>query len=175
MANASRSTRNRSIKKKSLDDRASAIRVRELRAEYITLPSPTESVMSAGIAAVIISKQFGILREVQENVFAIYVDGTNGLLGTERVFRGSVTSVACAPRDILRNALLLNAAAVIVVHNHPSGSAEASIEDVEFTRRFFEAARMMGIELLDHVILGRTPNGELHYNSLKERGYIPTE
>ncbi|KIU10062.1 DNA repair protein RadC [Bacillus subtilis] len=67
----------------------------------------------------------------------------------------------------MKSAILSNAASIIVGHNHPSGLTEPSKEDIEVTKRLVEAGKLMGIELLDHIIVG-----DNRYTSLKEKGYI---
>jgi DNA repair protein RadC len=81
------------------------------------------------------------------------------------VSTGCLTSSLVHPREVFREAVVARAAAVIVFHNHPSGDAEPSTEDVTITRRLVSAGALMGIDVLDHVILGA---GE--WTSLKERG-----
>jgi DNA repair protein RadC len=69
------------------------------------------------------------------------------------------------PREILKPAILKSAASIILVHNHPTGDPSPSKEDVEFTTRFAKCGELIGINLLDHVIVG-----ERSYQSLKEAG-----
>ncbi len=70
------------------------------------------------------------------------------------------------PREVFKAAILANAAAIICVHTHPSGDPSPSAEDMEITRRLVEAGKILGIEVLDHVIIGD------RWVSLKERGCI---
>ena len=79
---------------------------------------------------------------------------------------GSVNSSIFSVREIFQKALLANAVSIILMHNHPSGVTDPSIEDVEVTRRAVEAGRIIGIEVLDHIIVG---DG---FCSLKEKGRI---
>ena len=91
-----------------------------------------------------------------------------------RVLALNTVSVGCAtqalvhPREVFKPAILAGAAAVIVCHNHPSGDPEPSAEDVALTRRLAAAGTLLGIEVLDHVILGELGR----FVSLKERGAI---
>ena len=78
---------------------------------------------------------------------------------------GSLTESIVHPREVFREAIRHSSAALIAVHNHPSGDPAPSPEDIQVTQRLAEAGRLVGIELLDHVIVG-----DGRYVSLKERG-----
>ncbi|MFB1082169.1 JAB domain-containing protein [Jeotgalibacillus sp. JSM ZJ347] len=71
------------------------------------------------------------------------------------------------PRKVLKSAILSNAASLLVEHNHPSGEPSPSIEDINVTERLKEAEKIVGIDLLDHIIIG-----ENKFISLKEKGYL---
>ena len=85
----------------------------------------------------------------------------------EQVSEGSVNSSVVHPREVFAPALLYHAAAILVAHNHPSGDPNPSKEDINITIRLKECGRIMGIELLDHIIIGNNK-----YVSLKEKGII---
>jgi DNA repair protein RadC len=104
----------------------------------------------------------------QEQFRALLLDSKHRLRRNVLVTQGGLNAAVVHPRELLRPAILSAAAAVILAHNHPSGDPEPSEEDLRLTARFAEACRLIGIELLDHVILG---DGE--FASLKERGFIP--
>lgn len=76
------------------------------------------------------------------------------VIGWHEVSRGSVDTVCAVPRDVFRTALLSNAAALILAHNHPSGEAQPSDADCRLTRRMLEVANLVGIAILDHIIIG---------------------
>ena len=80
---------------------------------------------------------------------------------------GNVNSSTFSVREIFQKALLANAVAVIFIHNHPSGDHTPSREDVEETKRAVEAGKLLGVQVLDHIVIG-----DLFYSSLKEKGYI---
>lgn len=80
---------------------------------------------------------------------------------------GSLNASIVSPREVMKSAILSSAASIMVAHNHPSGDTKESREDVEVTKRLAEAGKLMGIELLDHIIIG-----DGTYNSLKEKGVI---
>jgi len=80
---------------------------------------------------------------------------------------GSLNASIVHPREVMKSAILSNAASIIVGHNHPSGNSEPSKEDIEVTRRLAEAGKIIGIDVIDHIIVG-----DETYISLKEKGYI---
>lgn len=105
------------------------------------------------------------LRGLEREVFAVLlVDGKHRLLEVEQVSEGTLTTSLVHPREVFRPALRRGAAALVAVHNHPSGDPEPSAEDVEVTRRLLEAGRLLGVPLLDHVVVGRGA-----FISLRER------
>lgn len=108
----------------------------------------------------------------QEGFYAITLSTKNTVLGVNLVSLGSLNASIVHPREIFFHAIGCKdcgrkpAASIILAHNHPSGDPAPSKEDIEFTKRFAECGELMGIQLLDHVILG--DNGR--YCSLKEKG-----
>lgn len=111
-----------------------------------------------------------IARFPQESVWVAYLNLQNELIRREEIFRGTLSSSTARPREILRGALKANAAKIIVVHNHPSGACDPSAEDIRFTRLLGEAAGLVGVPLVDHLIIG----GDGKYFSFaKERGIAP--
>lgn len=102
-----------------------------------------------------------------ERVRVLYLDSKNRLIRDEHVSEGSIDEAAIHPREVIHHAMNLGAAALIIVHNHPSGSPEPSRADIQITNRIAEAGRLMGISVHDHVIIGR----EGHV-SLKAKGLI---
>ena len=91
---------------------------------------------------------------LQEVLIVLHLDGRHHLIGWEEVAKGSANVVHVSARDIFRSALAVNAVAIIVSHNHPSGSADPSPEDCDLTRRLRAAADLVGIPLLDHIVIG---------------------
>ena len=102
---------------------------------------------------------------------AIYLDVKNNILAIYKVSIGDVRSAILSPRQIYQAALLNNASSVIIGHNHPGGDVAPSRQDIETTQRIYEAGKLLGIELLDHIIVS-IENGEKKHLSLKEAGYI---
>lgn len=88
-----------------------------------------------------------------EEFWVALVDAKNRLVGWERLARGTVDQIAVYVREVMHVAIRFEAQGIVLVHNHPGGGAEPSREDKAFTARVAEAARTMGIRLLDHVIV----------------------
>ncbi len=105
--------------------------------------------------------------EGREVFMAIYLDSQNRILKHCRLFSGTLSHVEVHPREIVREAINVNAAAVILAHNHPSGNAEPSKADKIITERVVSCCQLMDIRVLDHLVIGR---GE--YVSFAERGLI---
>jgi DNA repair protein RadC len=101
----------------------------------------------------------------QEVMGALFLDARNHLLGEREIFRGTMSCISVAPREILRECLQRGAAAVYLFHTHPSGDPSPSAEDLLFTRRIAEAAEIVGLRLADHVVLGSRGR----WASLRER------
>lgn len=105
--------------------------------------------------------------EKEENFCVALLNTKNKLIGIETVSKGGLSSSLAEQRAVFRYAIEANAAAIILLHNHPSGDATASPDDVTVTKTFIKAGKVMGIPVLDHVIIG---DGE--YVSLFEKGYL---
>ena len=102
-----------------------------------------------------------------EQFRVLYLDRRNVLIGDEEQARGTVDHVPVYPREVVKRALELNASALILVHNHPSGDPTPSRSDIEMTEKIREAADALGITLHDHLIVGRST--EL---SFRAEGYL---
>ncbi len=89
----------------------------------------------------------------REHLMAIYLNARNEMIYKKPMFIGTLNASIVHPREIFALALEKNAASVIIVHNHPSGNREPSEDDIRITKRVAEAGKVMGIELLDHVII----------------------
>jgi DNA repair protein RadC len=101
----------------------------------------------------------------QEHFRALYLDTRNRLLGSETIYVGSLNASHIRVGEVFRDAVKRNCAAIIVVHNHPSGDPTPSPEDVEVTRQLVEAGKLLDIEVLDHLVIGQQ-----RFVSLRERG-----
>jgi len=108
------------------------------------------------------------LRDLPYEVFCcLYLDNRHRVLAFEQLFRGTINGAAVYPREVVKQALSRNAAAVILVHNHPSGVAEPSRADEQLTRRIQEALDLVDIRVLDHLVVG---DGQM--TSFCERGLL---
>jgi DNA repair protein RadC len=108
----------------------------------------------------------------KESLRAVLLDTRYRLIRTEEISIGSVNESIAHPRDVFRPALISSAYAVIVVHNHPSGDASPSQTDHNLTRRLAEAAELLQIKLLDHIIIGAPTDRGPGYFSFKEAGVL---
>jgi DNA repair protein RadC len=102
----------------------------------------------------------------QEELHVVLLDTRNRVLGVQAVYKGSLNSSVVRLGELFRPAIEAPAAAIIVAHNHPSGEATPSPEDVAVTRQIVKAGKLLDITVLDHIIIGE--GGQ--YASLKERG-----
>lgn len=102
----------------------------------------------------------------QEQLHVVLLSTRNHVLGTRKVYEGSLNSSIVRPAEVFRDAIRESAAAIIVAHNHPSGDPNPSADDVRVTRDLVAAGRILDIELLDHLVIGDQRHG---YISLRER------
>lgn len=119
-------------------------------------------VQSPEDAAGLLLYEMGALEE--EHLRVILLETRNRLIRTVEVYQGSLNASAIRVGEMFRDAVRANAAALIVVHNHPSGDPSPSPEDVAVTRALVEAGRLLDIEVLDHLIIGKG-----RYTSLKSK------
>lgn len=103
----------------------------------------------------------------QEFLKLLLLNSKNVLIKDVDISKGTVNASLATPRELLIEALRYRGVSMILLHNHPSGDAEPSQEDCIFTRRVYEAGRLMGIPLLDHIIIG-----DNKYTSFKEKGLL---
>lgn len=103
----------------------------------------------------------------QEHFVALYLNTKNQVIHRQTIFIGSLNSSIVHPREVFKEAIKRSAASIICAHNHPSGDPTPSNEDIHVTKRLHESGKVLGIELLDHLIIG-----DHKYISLKEKGYL---
>lgn len=95
------------------------------------------------------------LSEREHEIFTcLYLDNRHRIIDCEELFRGTIDGCSVHPREVVKQALAHNAAAVILAHNHPSGIAEPSQADLHLTRRLREALGLVEIRVLDHMVIG---------------------
>jgi DNA repair protein RadC len=103
----------------------------------------------------------------QEHFVCIYLNTKNQVLHRQTVFIGSLNASIVHPREVFKEAFRRSAASILCFHNHPSGDPTPSREDIEVTKRLVECGKVLGIEVLDHIIIG-----DQTFVSLKEKGYV---
>jgi DNA repair protein RadC len=94
----------------------------------------------------------------KEFFVALYLNTKNGIIKQEVISIGSLNANIVHPREVFRTACIISASSIIVAHNHPSGDPMPSREDIELTKKLADAGKIMGIDLLDHVIIGHDRN-----------------
>lgn len=120
----------------------------------VTTPLLGQMVSSPAAVAVLATALFG--NEPTEVLVVFLLNARNKLIGFAEVGRGGVTSVACKPGDIFRHALVAGAASLVLVHNHPSDDTTPSPEDVKLTRQVQQAGALLGVDVLDHIVVGES-------------------
>lgn len=131
----------------------------------LSLESPElkDAINSPGDAAELVRYEMQGL--VQEQLWVILLDTRNRKLWIDKVYVGSLNSSMVRVAEVFRSAIQRSAASIILAHNHPSGDPSPSAEDVALTRTVVQAGKLMDIEVLDHLVIGRGS-----YVSLKEKG-----
>ncbi|EGG94670.1 DNA repair protein [gamma proteobacterium IMCC1989] len=123
----------------------SILEARFKRSNYITSPSHTREYLSVTLA------------DKEREVFCmIYLDSQHGIIDFEILFHGTIDAASVYPREVVKSALKYNAAAIILAHNHPSGSPEPSSADKRITDQIITALKTVDIRVLDHLIVGGT-------------------
>lgn len=138
-------------------------------ARDITLDTPERLVtwLRPGLAA---SLRFNI---DTENLGIIALNTRRRPIGFEIISNGSLDTLLVHPREVFKPAILLNAAAIVLFHNHPSGDPTPSEADIKITQELIRASQLIKIELLDHVILGTTAHDRpKDWSSLREMGHF---
>ncbi len=92
--------------------------------------------------------------KLQEEFYVIYLDNKKKYIDKMRLFKGSINKSIVHPREIFKNAYLTSASFIICIHNHPSGDATPSKEDIIFTKTLYEISNLHAIYLIDHIIIG---------------------
>jgi DNA repair protein RadC len=103
----------------------------------------------------------------KENFIELCLDTKNQIIREEIISIGSLNANVVHPREVFKTALAVSAAHIIVAHNHPSGDPTPSREDIEVTKKLIEAGKIIGVDVLDHVIIG-----DGRHFSMKEAGHI---
>lgn len=101
----------------------------------------------------------------QEQLRVVLLDTRNRIIDVVLVYQGNVSSAVVRMAELFRDAIVANAPAIVLIHNHPSGESDPSEQDIQLTKQAAEAASLLGIQLLDHVVIGHG-----RFASLKDRG-----
>jgi DNA repair protein RadC len=105
--------------------------------------------------------------KAKEHFKLILLDNRNKIISISTISIGTLNASLVHPREIFKEAIIHNSAPVVLAHNHPSGDPEPSEEDMKITERLVESGKILGIEVIDHIIIGKT-----NFSSFKERGLL---
>ncbi|HSR35170.1 MAG TPA: DNA repair protein RadC [Anaerolineae bacterium] len=133
------------------------------RRMLVESPEERPQVRSPADAANLVMTEMGLLE--QEHLWVMLLDTKNRVLETKTIYQGSLNTSLIRVGELFREAVRANCASLIVLHNHPSGDPTPSPEDVAVTRQIVDAGKLLDVEVLDHLIIGRQ-----RFVSLKERG-----
>lgn len=128
-----------------IEEAMAILEKRFIRSHYLTNPILTRRYLTLALG-----------RELREVFALVLLDNKHGVIGLERLFFGTIDGAIVYPREVVKCALRANAAAVILVHNHPSGHPSPSLEDERITERLVEALRLIDVRTLDHLIVAGT-------------------
>lgn len=148
-----------------------AYRLKTFRVQFVAEPTefPVGSACRSSMDAESVARSiFQTLDADKEHFVLLAMNNKNRVNGFKVISTGSLTASLVHPREVWRAALHLCAAAVLFVHNHPSGEPAPSQEDIEITRRLKETADVLGIRVLDHVVLGN----DRRFFSFSDRGLL---
>lgn len=157
----------------TITKKARAIRFKQIKAVYETLTIREEitnylSPKDRYTSPEQVYETFKFLtKETKEYFFTLHLDGKNRIICVDMVSVGSLNQSIVCPREVFKSALLSSSAAIILLHQHPSGDPAPSREDMEITRRLKEAGELLNIRVLDHVVVG-----DGSYVSFVEKGLI---
>lgn len=147
-----------------LDNKQRAVLEKECSLNYPEI----DRKMSSPEHIVGLAKNYLRLHEqTEEYLYMLCMNNKLMLTGIFELSHGNVNSSIMSVREIFQKALLANAVSIILIHNHPSGDPKPSNEDITVTTRAIKAGEIVGVQVLDHIIIGRP-----EYVSLKEKGYI---
>lgn len=146
---------------------AAALRIVAVAARRLARQAVREQPVLASWQALIDYLTIDMAHLTKERVRILYLNARNMLILDDHLGDGTLDEAAIHPRQVIHKAMDLGAAALIIVHNHPSGTPEPSRADIQITHRIAEAGRLLGVTVHDHVIIGR----EGHV-SLKARGLV---
>lgn len=129
-----------------------AIRIRECELVYRTrvVDAPSRKITCSEDVRRLVPE---LVDRAHESLVALLLDTRQQVIGKHECARGNLASCPVEPCTVFRAAVVANASAIILVHNHPSGEAEPSVDDIELTKRLVEVGKLLGVAVLDHVIV----------------------
>ncbi len=130
------------------------LKLLRLLAERLARSEASQRPVITTWSALLAYVKVALAEQPREQFRALFLDRRNRLLRDELIAHGTIDHAPVYPREVVRRALEVSAAAIILVHNHPSGDPEPSRADVEMTRRVADAAKVFGIDLHDHLVVG---------------------
>jgi|GEM_PF-1533607 DNA repair protein RadC len=133
-----------------------AFRIREVQVSYLTGIELPEPILIHNSRDIYIRFRDRLLSSPVEVFEAILLNSKNAIMGIDRISIGSLNSSTVHPREVFSKAVKLHAAAIILMHNHPSGDPAPSREDRACTERLYHAGLILGIRVLDHIVFGDT-------------------
>lgn len=147
-----------------LNEDGRAVLEKEMSANY---PDVDRVLNSPDKVDILARKALRLHEKPEEYLYMVCLDNKLATTSVFELSHGNVNSSVVGIREMFQKALLANAVNIVVLHNHPSGDPKPSREDVEVTKRMVEAGRLIGVNVLDHMVIGRP-----RYCSLKEEGYL---
>lgn len=139
-----------------------------LEKEYSVNYASIDRKMNSPENAAFLGREFLKLhKQTEEYLYMLCMDNKLNLIGVFELSHGNINSSIVSVREMFQKALLANAVSIIVMHNHPSGDPTPSMEDINVTKRMIEAGKLLGVQVLDHIVVG-----DPGYTSLKDKGYI---
>jgi DNA repair protein RadC len=158
--------------KKGMRRRDKILALREVKVQYC---APTKNILMSSIltprSVVTAIKEFGLLECDREFFVLLFIDSKKKCMGFQLVSLGVLDASLVHPRELFVSAIKQKASEIVIAHNHPTGDLTPSEEDVALTTRIQQAGKLLGVELLDHVIVG--PDGS--WKSLREEGMFDAE
>lgn len=140
-----------------IEKAAQLTRQRYRKGKFLSNPNETQHYLSLELAHL-----------EHEEFHVLFLDNQHRIITLQKMFRGTINGASVHPREVVKQALKLNAAAIILAHNHPSGIAEPSTADRHITKQLVEALELIDVRVLDHFVI--TASGEAV--SFAERGFI---
>lgn len=138
----------------------------ELGKRLANEPRPKKAIFGAADIAELLGPEMS--KHDREHFKVVMLDTRNQVIGVETVAIGTLNMCPAHPREVFKTAILNSAAAVIIAHNHPSGSPSPSPEDIALSKRMQRAGALIGIDVLDSIVIGEAPT----YMSLKQMGVL---